>query len=487
MSEELIAAPTGDSLPEPAQDDQHSNLDPAGSTTRKVTVGLCALVVAIAFEVLSVATAMPVAARELDGLQIYAWAFSLFLIGMLFATVVAGRWSDRVGPAKPLIAGLVVFTVGLVISGTAPSMVVLIGGRLTQGLGSGALNTAIYVVIVRVFEPARRPRIFTYISSAWVLPSFVGPPVAAWLTQHLSWHWVFIAVIPLVAFGTVLLLPTLRQLLRADQQTDQPGRQDQAATTRRPTPLWAAGLAALAAAALQYAGQRLDWWSLVPLVLALAALAVALPRLMPSGFLRLSRGISSVILTRVFLPGAFSGSEAFVPLMLIELHHVKLLWAGAVLTTGSLGWFAGSWLQSQPWFRLRRDRLITLGATSVLVGVLLVALTAAAPAIWVGVVAIGWVFAGFGMGLATASTALAVMTLSIDTEVGRNAGSLNLGDALGSGVFVGISGTIFAALHPAGAGQITFGVLFAAMAAVALIAALVSLRTGQVESPVLAE
>lgn len=480
MPEELTAPATGNP---PRHVDAETADPPSGPSRRTVTVGLCALVVAIAFEVLSVATAMPVAARELNGLSIYAWAFSLFLIGMLFATVVAGRWCDRLGPTKPLIAGIVVFTIGLVISGTAPSMLVLIGGRLTQGLGSGALNTAIYVIIARVFEPARRPRLFTYISSAWVLPSFVGPPVAAWLTQNLSWHWVFIAVIPLVAFGSILLGPTLRQQLRADRLIG-PGQAEGTEGGRPPTPLWAAGLAAVAAAALQYAGQRLDWWSLVPLVLGIAALAVALPRLMPTGFVRLSRGISSVILTRMFLPGAFTGSEAFIPLMLIELHQVKLVWAGAVLTTGALGWFSGSWLQSQRWFTFRRDRLVTLGATSVLVGLMLVTLTAAVPTIWAGLVAVGWVFAGLGMGLATASTAMAAMTLSVESEVGRNAGSLNLGDALGSGVSVGISGTIFAALNPSGAGPLTFGLIFGAMALIALIAALLSLRIGRVDPDV---
>ena len=456
-------------------------VDDAGPpvSRRAITVGLCALVVAIAFEVIAVATAMPVAARELHGLQIYAWAFSLFLIGMLFATVVAGRWSDRIGPAKPLMAGIVVFTVGLVISGTAPTMPVLIAGRLTQGLGSGALNTAVYVVIARLYAPERRPRMFTYISSAWVLPSFLGPPVSAWLTQHLSWHWVFIAVIPLVAFGTVMLLPTFRELLGAGEEAPESAHPE--AAPRRPAaPLWAAGLAALAAAAIQYAGQRLDWWSLLPLGLGLAALALSLPRLMPPGFLRLSRGLSSVVLTRVFLPGAFTGAEAFVPLMLIEQHQTPLVLAGAVLTAGALGWFCGSWLQSQSWVHIPRERLISLGATSVLIGLGLVCLTSAVPQLWAGLVAVGWVFAGLGMGLATASTSLAVMALSHTTEVGRNASSLNLGDALGSGVFVGVSGTLFAALHPTGALSLTFGAVFGAMAVVALLAAFASLRVGRV-------
>src|SRR4029453_6004567 len=79
---------------------------------RALTIGLCATIVAIAFETISLATAMPVAPRHLNGLNYYAWAFSLFLIGMLLATVVCGRISDRIGPAKPLLAGLGIFLVG---------------------------------------------------------------------------------------------------------------------------------------------------------------------------------------------------------------------------------------------------------------------------------------------------------------------------------------------------------------------------------------
>src|SRR3954463_2238480 len=95
---------------------------------RALAIGLCVAVVAVAFESISVATAMPAAARALDGLDLYAWAFSLFLIGQLFATIAAGRWSDRVGPAKPMGTGLLLFSVGLVVAATAPTMVQLVTG-----------------------------------------------------------------------------------------------------------------------------------------------------------------------------------------------------------------------------------------------------------------------------------------------------------------------------------------------------------------------
>ena len=452
-----------------------SEVAAARVSQRALTIGLCATIVAIAFETISVATAMPVAARDLNGLSHYAWVFSLFLIGMLFATVVCGRLSDRIGPAKPLLAGLVIFLAGLVVAGTAQHMAQLLAGRLVQGLGSGAMNVAIFVCVAQAYSIKQRPKMFTYISTAWVLPAFVGPPASAWLTVHLSWHWVFFAVIPLALFGGVMALPSLLGMIRLSQ----PGSDDAA---YKPAPLWAAALLCAATAAMQLAGQRLDWIGLGLLVVSLAMLLVALPQLMPPGFLRFRPGLSQVIQTRGLLPGAFFGGEAFVPLMLVEQRSVPLFQAGAVLTVGAVGWTAGSWLQARPWLRARRDRLITYGCCSVAIALALVGLIAFLPAIPYLFVAVSWVFGGLGMGLATSSSSLAVMSLSTAAEQGRNASSLNLYDALGSAIFVGIAGTIFAALHSTGNLALTFGLVELSMSTVALLAVLTSLRIGVVRN-----
>jgi MFS family permease len=447
----------------------------ASISLRNLTIGLCMTVVAIAFESIAVATAMPAAARDLDGVEYYAWLFSLFVIGMLFSTVVTGRLSDRIGPARPLLVGLVIFAAGLVVAGTAQHMAQLIAGRLVQGLGSGVINTAIFVCVAQAYSVRQRPRMFTYISTAWVLPSFVGPPVAAWLTLAFSWHWVFIAVLPLVALGGAMVLPTLLIMIREY-------RPEQNSPPVPPASLWAAGLVAVAAAAIQLAGQRLDWIALGLLVVGVAGLVVGLPRLMPPGFPRLGRGLSAVILVRGLLPGAHFGSEAFIPLMLVEQRKIALVLAGAVLTVGSIGWTTGSWLQSRPWLKIRRDRLITYGCLSVAVGVSIVATVGIWPGLWFGLVGIGWIFSGFGMGLAISSTSLAVMTLSEASVQGRNASSLNLFDALCSGVFVGLSGTVFAALRSTGNMSLTFGVVYLAMAIVSLLAVGSSLRIGRLRN-----
>jgi len=287
-------------------------------------------------------------------------------------------------------------------------------------------------------------------------------------------------VIPLAGLGGVMVLPTLRVMMRIPM----PEVAEEDASGLRPAPVWAALATALAAALLQVAGARLDWWGLGLLVVALVLLGLGLPRLMPPGFVRLGRGLSSVILTRGLLPGAYFGGEAFLPLMLVEQRHVPLLVAGATLTVGAVGWTTGSFLQANRRLPLRRDQLITIGCVNVAVGLALAGVIALVPSLPYWLIALAWVFAGLGMGFATASTSLATITLSAVDAQGRNGSSLNLGDALGSSVFVGLAGTIFGALHPGGNLALTFGVVLLSMSVVAVLAMFASLRVGPVGDPV---
>lgn len=444
---------------------------------RRLTVGMCTAVVAIAFEAIAVATALPAAARDLNGLRLYAWAFSILQVGMLLATVATGRLADRIGPARPMMVGLVVFAVGLVVAATSSTMVQLILGRLVQGLGSGTMGVATSVCIARVFEPRLRPRMFSYISTAWVLPAFFGPPVSAWLTERLGWSWVFWAVLPLVGFAAVMVVPSLLTLMRTPEPAN-----DDARPTRPPAALWAAGLAAAAVVSLQVAGQRLDWVS-APLVFAgVVLLLVSLPNLMPVGFFRLGAGLPAVIVVRGLIAGAFFGAEAFIPLMLVEQRGLSLVLSGAVLTVGSVGWTVGSWLQSRPQLRLRLDRIITIGAALVAVGLSLATVTAGRPDVWVGLIGISCVLAGLGMGLAFSSTSVAALSLSSMAEQGRNSSSLALGEALGGSLLVALSGTIFALLHPSGRLALTFGSVMLAMSLLAGVGALLSLRIGRLHN-----
>src|SRR3984957_2086214 len=89
---------------------------------RPLTVGLVLAVTFVAFEALAVATILPVVGRHLGDLRLYGWVFSAFLLASLIGIVVAGTLADRAPLGRPMLAGLALFTLGLVIGGSAPDM-----------------------------------------------------------------------------------------------------------------------------------------------------------------------------------------------------------------------------------------------------------------------------------------------------------------------------------------------------------------------------
>ncbi|MFF7769544.1 MFS transporter [Streptomyces massasporeus] len=182
-----------------------------GAAYRALSVGIVSVVLLIAFEATAVGTAMPVAARELDGVSLYAFAFSGYFTTSLFGMVLSGQWSDRRGPLGPLTTGIASFGAGLLLSGTAGTMWVFILGRAVQGFGGGLVIVALYVVVGRAYPERLRPAIMAAFAASWVLPSIVGPLAAGTVTEQLGWRWVFVGIPVLVVFPLALALPQIRR------------------------------------------------------------------------------------------------------------------------------------------------------------------------------------------------------------------------------------------------------------------------------------
>ncbi|MGW7496342.1 MFS transporter [Streptomyces luteogriseus] len=182
-----------------------------GASYRALSIGIVSVVLLIAFEATAVGTAMPVAARELDGVSLYAFAFSGYFTTSLFGMVLSGQWSDRRGPLGPLTTGIASFGAGLLLSGTAGSMWVFILGRAVQGFGGGLVIVALYVVVGRAYPERLRPAIMAAFAASWVLPSIVGPLAAGTVTEQLGWRWVFVGIPVLVVFPLALALPQIRR------------------------------------------------------------------------------------------------------------------------------------------------------------------------------------------------------------------------------------------------------------------------------------
>lgn len=296
-----------------------------------------------------------------------------------------------------------------------------------------------------------------------MLPALVGPVVAGLVTEHLSWRLVFLALIPLVGGGLLLLRPALSGL---------PGRRPDVARSTR----WPAALsAAIGLAAVQYAGQRPTVLSLVPLAGGLLLLVVGLRRLLPPGTVRLAAGLPAVIGIRGLAAGAFFAVDSFLPLTLTQLHGYRPAAAGLPLTAGALGWAAGSWWQGRSAGVSRRALLraglaLVAGAAAG-VGAL------AAPAVpgWTAYPL--WAVGGAGMGLVMSSVGVLLLRLSPPADRGRNSSALQIADVVTSALCIGAGGVLVAAAEAGRTGLPTaVGALAAAMAVVAAIGALAAGR-----------
>ncbi len=437
-----------------------------------LTLALAGGALAVAFEAYGTLTAMSAAARDLGRLDLYAWAFTAFVIAQVLAIVLAGRLVDRMGPVLPLANGMLVFTLGLLGAGLAPSMAWLLAARAVQGFGGGALNLAFMVVVAEAYGKRQRAWLMTVLSFCWVLPSFVGPPLSAWITIRFGWHWVFLGVVPALLVVTGLGWRPLTRLLH---------RPRPAHTNPSPVPVWAAFAAAIGAALLQLAGQWLNRPGLLAGAVGLVVLVIGLPRMMPAGFVRVGRGLPALMWTRLLACGAFFAAEAFVPLLLQNEYGFSLDHAGLFLALGATGWSLGSIVQAWRGLRIRRDQIIHLGAAVIVAGIGTMAAAARLDWHWM-VLAAGFTAAGTGMGLLVSSISLTNMQLSQPQSIGRNTSAVQVSEGLGNALVTGAAGAVFAGLHQRVPGESTFGVIYLLCLVSACLALLAGFRIGPVRN-----
>jgi MFS family permease len=455
---------------------------------RSLSVGIVIVITLIAFEAMAVSAALPTAARELHGLGAYGWAFTGFLVANVVGMVVSGQISDVHGPRLPLSAGLLAFLGGLVLAGSAPWMAQLVAGRIVQGFGGGLLITAVYVVIGQMYPESLRPRLFGVISSAWVVPSLVGPVVSGALAQHASWRWVFLGLVPFVAFGSALMLPVLRTLHvpaggSTSRLSDPPPPPTAALAGGPPSRVLRALAVAAGIAALEQAGQHPSTVSVLTAVVGLAALLWGLIALLPRGTFRARPGVPAPIALRGLLAGAFFGIESIIPLSLSTQHGYGATLAGLPLACSGFAWAIGSWWQGREHAgdeQAHRIGLVRSGLGLLTVAAVLVAV-AVQPSLPGWLMYPAWGIAGLGAGLAMSTVSVLLLKYTNDADRGADSSSLQLADATSSAVTTGVAGVLVAAAARAAIGYTTgFTVLALAMAGVA---ALGTLAAGQVRAP----
>lgn len=410
---------------------------------RPLTLGLVLTITLVAAEALAVSTAMPIVARELGGLELYGLVFAAFLVGSLVGIVVAGSLIDRRGVVMPFLLGLALFATGLALAGASVSMPMLIGARLIQGIGGGAIPPIAYVAIGRSLPDHLRPRMFATMSTAWVLPGIFGPAVAGVVAEAFSWRWIFLGLLPLLAVSGSMAYRGLRGL--ADAPAGSKG--SSSGTRIRDGLIVGGGVAvlttglastsALVVAALGGIGFAITAWAFM--------------RLAPRGTLRARRGYPTAVLLRGLLTFAFFAIDAYVALLLVEVRGWSAAAAGIALTGATVSWTAGSWTQARLSARIPHERFVRVGFPVVAVGIaaLGLVLIPAVPA-WLAVPI--FALGGFGMGLTYAQFALIVLRDVPHDSQGEVTSALTLSDSLGTLLGTSLAAAFISAAVRAGLG-----------------------------------
>ncbi len=422
----------------------------------RVVFGIMLCIFLASLDQTVVIPAVPAIAGDLNAFGHLSWIVTAYLLTSTAATPIIGKLSDTYGRRALLLPSLAVFIIASLACGFAQTLPQLIVARAIQGLGGAGLFAMAQAAIADVVSPRERGRYQAYMASMWGVSSIAGPILGGWVSDHLSWRWIFWANLP---FGLVAML-LCNQALKLIRHTRRPARIDWAGAA-----LLIAGVTAWLLL-LSWGGTEYPWAS-TPII-GLAALGLLLIAALAWYERRASDPILPPVLfaNPTFLRGVliafFASLGLFGATFLLPLYF-QLVQGFDASTSGLLVMpYMGSnvvgALVSGQWAR-RIGRVKAIVLTGLAAVTLSFAALAAMPAaVHLGVILPVIFVLGVGTGMTMPTVLMQVQNAAERRYVGAATGSLlflrSMGGAFGSTVVGAILAMRFAAgLHAAGITQ----------------------------------
>jgi EmrB/QacA subfamily drug resistance transporter len=391
-----------------------------------------------AMESTAVATAMPTVIASLGGIAIYSWVFSGYILAATISMPLWGKWADLQGRRAAYLTGLGIFLVGSILSGLATSMPALIVFRTLQGLGGGALIPLGMTIIADLYGLEERARMQGYFSATWGLASIVGPLIGGFLTDRLSWHWVFFVNVPFGVLAGILLGSAL---------AGQDRRRGRAGMDLRGALLLTLGMGGVLLALVE-GGRRGGLGprhaALLAASLAVLVAFVAWERRAPEPLLPLRLFANRMFRAAAvsgFLAGmAMFGTISFIPLFVQGVLGGSATEAGTALTPFVLGWVTFSVISARLLLRVGYRWPVLVGMAVLALAFLLMSHMGLGTSRTV--TARNMLLAGMGMGLIMVPLLIAVQSAVPRPDLGSATSATTFFRAIGGAVGVAVMGAV---------------------------------------------
>ncbi|MEO3434555.1 MFS transporter [Inquilinus sp. CAU 1745] len=154
-------------------------------------------------------TVLPSAVVEIGGVALLSWATTIYITASIVVSASAGWMRARIGLRRGIALGVITFAAGSALCALAPTMPVLLGGRLLQGAGSGLAAALCYILVRTYFPQALWPRIFAMIAAVWGVAALAGPALGGLLTQLVDWRFAYLAMLVPAALLLIMTLAVL--------------------------------------------------------------------------------------------------------------------------------------------------------------------------------------------------------------------------------------------------------------------------------------
>ncbi len=293
-----------------------------------------------------VATAMPRIIADLGGFDRFTWVTTAYLVASTTAVPIVGRLTDIHGRKIFYVAGIIVFLIGSVLAGFSQTMNQLIVFRAVQGLGGGIIMVNSFTAIADLFPPETRGKYQGFIGVVFGLSSVIGPTLGGFITDNISWNWVFFINVP-IGVPVLLLIAFLFPAIKPEVENR---RHDYA------------GMVTLVLAvvpillALSWGGVQYGWAS--PQVVGLLVIGVVMVAafvtiehrsdspIMPLEIYR-NRMVAVSLIVTFFTGFGMFGGIIFIPLFFQGVLGASATSSGSFLTPMMLGIVVGATLSGQ--------------------------------------------------------------------------------------------------------------------------------------------